>query len=276
MASKIITTRDGSRSVFSNRFQQHYHNIAGALTESRNVFFDNTGLSKALAEHRDITLVEVGFGTGLHVALLECMRKRTGSRSQVHYYSVEKFPLEGDVVRRMDFGRICPGMDEVVGRIADALFEARDGESVSVTITPDKPAVAEKGLPDVENTAGTPFTRVEVFRSDFHDWDLSVLNRPAQIILHDAFSPDTNPDLWTVATFRKLLEAADPHAMLGTYCSATRARAAMILGGWHIGRVQGPPGKREVSVASPDAAMLSAFKRVNEELLMKRFREELS
>jgi len=319
MASKIITTRDGSRSVFSNRFQQHYHNIAGALTESRNVFFDNTGLSKALAEHRDITLCEVGFGTGLHVALVECMRKRTGSRSQVHYYSIEKFPLEGDVVRRMEFGRICPGMNEVVGRIADALYEARDGESVSVTITPDKPVEVGKGLPDMEDPAGmvaglleasdnddhpgpdassentesagsskkpnrsetqmptgTPFTRVEVFRSDFHDWDLSVLNRPAQIILHDAFSPDTNPDLWTVATFRKLLEAADPHAMLGTYCSATRARAAMILAGWHIGRVQGPPGKREVSVASPDAAMLSAFKRVNEELLMNRFREELS
>jgi len=347
MASKIITTRDGSRSVFSNRFQQHYHNIAGALTESRNVFFDNTGLSRALAEHRDITLVEVGFGTGLHVALLECMRKRTGSRSQVHYYSVEKFPLEGDVIRRMDFGRICPGINEVVGRIADALYEARDGESVSATIPPHQEADGGKGLlpqpdnpaekvaglleasendensgPDAssENTsstgvtessdpadtsyncnqggssdnpksggsskkpgrtettlpAGTPFTRVEVFRNDFHDWDLLVLNRPAQIILHDAFSPDTNPDLWTVATFRKLLEAADPHAILGTYCSATRARAAMILAGWHIGRVQGPPGKREVSVASPDEAMLSAFKGVNEELLMKRFREELS
>lgn len=346
MAPKIITTRDGSRSVFSNRFQQHYHNIAGALTESRNVFFDNTGLSRALAEHRDITLCEVGFGTGLHVALLECMRKRTGSRSQVHYYSVEKFPMEGDVVRRMDFGRICAGMDEVVGQLADALFEAPDGESVSVMITPEKPVQEGKVLPDMEdpsgkvaglleasennehadpdasseNTsstgvtessdpadtsynrkpdvssdnpksggsskkpgriettlpAGTPFTRVEVFRGDFHDWDLSVLNRPAQIILHDAFSPDTNPDLWTVATFRKLFEAADPHAMLGTYCSATRARAAMILAGWHIGRVQGPPGKREVSVASPDEAMLPAFKGVNEELLMKRFREELT
>ena len=339
MASKVITTRDGSRSLFSNRFQQHYHNIAGALTESRNVFFDNTGLSRALAEHRDITLCEVGLGTGLHVALVECMRKRTGSRSQVHYYSVEKYPLEVDVIRQMDFGRICPGMEEVVVRLADDLYQARDGESVTVTISPDgktedgkkegegegegegkgkaeaeaeaetegkgevmaatekKPTEEIAGLLETSRNAeepeqadtsknplksetqlpvGTPFTRVEVFRGDFHDWNLAVFNRPAQIILHDAFSPDTNPDLWTVATFRKLMEAADPQAMLGTYCSATRARAAMILAGWHIGRVQGPPGKREVTVASPDEAMLSAFRGVNEELLMNRFREELS
>ncbi len=325
MASRIITTRDGSRSVFSDRFQQHYHNIAGALTESRNVFFDNTGLSRALSGHRDITLVEVGFGTGLHVALLECMRKRTGSRSQVHYYSVEKFPLAEDVVRGMDFGRICPGLDKIVGDIAGELHRARDGSSVCVTLTRDQDSDGhtEQGLkvkksgvdgngqneapadlakhknsggkvagllgeckdrPYVEHTApvndpppqGMPYTRVEVYRGDFHDWDLSVLNRKADVILHDAFSPDANPDLWTVPTFRKLLQAAGPQAMLGTYCSATKARAAMLLAGWHVGRVPGPPGKREVTVASPDETMLAEFKRVNEALLMDRFREELT
>jgi tRNA U34 5-methylaminomethyl-2-thiouridine-forming methyltransferase MnmC len=321
MESRIITTRDGSRSVFSDRFQQHYHNIAGALTESRNVFFDNIGLTRALSEHRDITLVEVGFGTGLHVALLECMRKRTGSRSQVHYYSVEKFPLAGDVVSGMGFGRIGPGLDKVVGDIAGELHRARDGISVCVTLTRDQEPVEQPGeaprkhvstggereevedvsvdetvgmkvagllgeckdRPYVEHTApdndpppqGMPYTRVEVYRGDFHDWDLSVLNRKADFILHDAFSPDANPDLWTVSTFRKLLQAAGPQAMLGTYCSATKARAAMLLAGWHVGRVPGPPGKREVTVASPDEAMLRDFKRVNEALLMDRFREEL-
>ena len=324
MSSKIITTRDGSQSLFSGRFQQHYHNIAGALTESRNVFFDNTGLSRALADHRDITLCEVGFGTGLHVALVEGLRKRIGSRSQVHYYSVEKYPLEGDVVRQMGFGRICPGMDEEVGQIADALFSAREGDRVSVTLTsdqqadgPDEPKHAnspknqpvsekksdkktgkpsqktpgkvagllaasegaeyhERGNPAVyPMPTGTPFTRVEVYRGDFHDWDMTTLNRKADFILHDAFSPDVNPDLWTVATFRKLLQAAGPQAMLGTYCSSTRARAAMLLAGWHVGRVPGPPGKREVTIASPDEAMLAGFKRVNEALLMDRFREEL-
>ncbi len=275
MAQKIITTRDGSRSVFSDRFQQHYHNIAGALTESRNVFFDNTGLSRALAAHQEITLVEVGFGTGLHVALLECLRKRTGSRSQVHYYSVEKYPLEGDVIRDMKFGGICPGMDKIVGQIADELHGARDGNSICYTITGDQHPEDEESPAANPPPQGLPYTRIEVCRSDFHDWDLSVLNRKADFILHDAFSPDTNPDLWTVATFRKLMQAAGPNAVLGTYCSATRARAAMLLAGWHVGRVPGPPGKREVTVASPDENMLAAFKRVNEELLMDRFREEL-
>ena len=319
--TKVITTRDGSRSIFSTRFQQHYHNISGAMTESRNVFFDNTGLSKALAEHREITLCEVGFGTGLHVVLLECMRKRTGSRSNVHYYSVEKYPLDGSLVRRMDFGRICQDADRLVGQLADALFAARDGESVSMTIRsdPDEKAPANPsnkqaaprhddsgstgstgnsdstgstgstGNPmqpcnvtglltswEQDQPANSPFTRVEVFRGDFFDWDLSQINGPAHFILHDAFSPDANPDLWTVPTFQKLLGAADPGAILGTYCSATKARAAMVLAGWHVARVQGPPGKREVTVASPTDEALSGFKRVNEAHLADRFREELS
>ncbi len=305
MANKVITTRDGSRSIFSKRFQQHYHNISGALTESRNVFFDNTGLSQALAEHRNITLCEVGFGTGLHVVLLECMRKRTGSRSCVHYYSVEKYPLEGKLVRQMDFGRICEGIDKVVGKLADALFAARDGESVTMTIysDPDEDAKSrpsnKQAKPRHDDTGNTgnpkqpcnaaglltswepdqhsnsPFTRVEVFRGDFFDWDMSRINAPAHFILHDAFSPETNPDLWTVPTFQKLLAAADPGAMLGTYCSATKARAAMVLAGWHVARIQGPPGKREVTVASPANEALSGFKRVNEAHLSDRFRKEL-
>ncbi len=266
MSLKIITTRDGSRSLFSEQFQQHYHNISGALTESRNVFFDNTGLSKALAEHRNFTLCEVGFGTGLHVALLESMRKRTGSRSQVHYYSVEKYPLEGRIVRRMDFGRICEGMDEFAGQIADALYSAKDGESVVKTIEHD----SQKSLENI------PYTRIEVFRGDFHDWHLSIINQPARFILHDAFSPHANPELWTTQTFRKLLSVADSEAMLGTYCSATKARAAMILAGWHVARVEGPPGKREVTLASPSEKALAGYKRVNEDQLTERFREELS
>ncbi len=294
MAPKVITTRDGSRSLFSTRYQQHYHNISGALTESRNVFFDNTGLSRALAEHRNITLCEVGFGTGLHVVLLECLRKRTGSRSQVHYYSVEKYPLEGSTVRQMDFDRICQGINKVVGQLADALYAARDGDCVTMTLQNDPETVPlpesghASGRQQPCNAAGllisggksqpddAPFTRVEVFRGDFIDWDLSHINHPAHFILHDAFSPDTNPDLWTVPTFKKLHLAADPGAMMGTYCSATKARAAMVLAGWHVARVQGPPGKREVTVASPDEMALSGLKQVNEASLAERFRDELS
>lgn len=304
MTPKIVTTRDGSQSLFSDRFQQHYHNISGALTESRNVFFDNTGLTRALSEHRNFTLVEVGFGTGLHVALLECMRKRTGSRSQVHYYSVEKYPLTGDIVRRMNFDHVCAGMGVVVGKLAEMLYTARKGQRAKVTLHPsdvtgddsnrsagvtdpahsnmasataaapcDATGLLVSGKhPDTETE---PFTRVEVFRGDFHEWDLTGIQNPTDFILHDAFSPNANPDLWSVPVFKKLLAAAAQKAVLGTYCSASKARAAMVLAGWHVARIPGPPGKREVTIASPDDSVLAGCKRVNESSLADRFRKEL-
>ena len=337
IAPAIVTTRDGSRSMYSRHYRQHYHNIAGALTESRHVFFDNTGLSSALAGHRDVVILEVGFGTGHHIALLECLRKLTGSRSRVFYYGIEKYPVPGDLVRQMGFQMICEGMDEIAGQIADALCSVDDGDSVRFFIrdgslgpvpgSDQNPGAAKRGegpsgpdeyppADDVhkrldsgknpsrldedltadgdpirqdsgEGPSGSkspsdgPFTRIEVFRGDFTEMAFAdAANKniipPVDFFLHDAFSPHVNPELWTVRTFTALMSLADKQAMLGTYCSATKARAAMILAGWHVARVVGPPGKREVTVASPDETCLRGYKRVNEKLLSDRFRDELA
>lgn len=293
MAPAIVTTRDGSKSMYSQYYRQHYHNIAGALTESRHVFFDNTGLSNALAGHKDIVILEVGFGTGHHIALLECLRKRTGSRSRVFYYGIEKNPVRGDLVRQMGFGKICTGMDQAAGEIADALCAVGDGDSVRfmirdgslgpVTGSDQISGAAKRGeVPSGgKSPSDGPFTRIEILRGDFTEMafaDASNKNiiPPVDFFLHDAFSPHVNPELWTVRTFTALMSLADKQAMLGTYCSATKARAAMILAGWHVARAAGPPGKREVTVASPDEGCLRGYKRVNEKLLSDRFRDELA
>ncbi|MDG5768110.1 MnmC family methyltransferase [Balneolales bacterium ANBcel1] len=286
MTPRNVLTNDGSATLYSDRYRQHYHNIAGALTESRHVFFERTGLFEALKSHRDITICETGFGSGFHLILMEWLRHLTGSRSTVFYYSVEKHPVPPDQIRGMGFEKLFPGVsgkgdDEAaegpageaspiagrvpsppltpnsLGRLADlaeALYAADSGATVSSTMT---------------GQGGQTFAHI--YRGDFFDWDLSQIHQPAHFFLHDAFSPDANPELWTKEAFSKLLQAADSRAMLGTYCSATRARAAMVLAGWHVARAAGPPGKREMTLASSDEAMLEGYKPVNAERLRERF-----
>ncbi|HET6527738.1 MAG TPA: hypothetical protein VFG39_03215, partial [Balneolaceae bacterium] len=92
--SKLIITRDGSHTVYSSRFGQHYHNPNGAVAESRYVFFEQTGLIEALKNKSEITILEVGFGTGLNLMLLMDYYLKLESDARINYFSVEGFPLD--------------------------------------------------------------------------------------------------------------------------------------------------------------------------------------
>ncbi|MEX0679779.1 MAG: tRNA (5-methylaminomethyl-2-thiouridine)(34)-methyltransferase MnmD [Balneolales bacterium] len=252
-----VITNDGSATLYSADFNQHYHNLSGALTESRHVFFEQNGICRALADHRDFTIFEIGFGTGFHMVLLEQYRFELQSRSRVSYFAVEKYPVMGQLIREMGFSDLFSGISETIektNRFSENLYHIREEETAFLDL---------------------PMTQLRVFRADFSDWDLNRIGRPADFIFHDAFSPKSNPELWTRRTFEKLLAISSRHGVLSTYCSATRARAAMALAGWHIARMKGPPGKREMTLASPDDSMLGSHKRVNEHRLKKRFNNEL-
>lgn len=276
MPPQKVLTKDGSATLYSNRYRQHYHNISGALTESHHVFFERTGLTDALSKHHPITICETGFGTGLHLLMLESLRIALHSQSAIRYFSVEKSPVAIDLIREIDFpGQMALLYSKQTGgfleeptdfepvltaffQLSRMLHSARTGNSISLT------------MPEFHGSQ----TEATIFRGDFFDWNLDYLIRSVDFFLHDAFSPAANPELWTSDTFSKLLTAAKPNAVLGTYCSATRARAAMIIAGWKVGRTAGPPGKREMTLASPSEEPLNGYKRVNEERLRDRFSGE--
>jgi tRNA U34 5-methylaminomethyl-2-thiouridine-forming methyltransferase MnmC len=62
---------------------------------------------------------------------------------------------------------------------------------------------------------------------------------------HDPFSPKKNPDLWSIAFFKKLLSMAQSGAILTTYSSAAIARKNLELAGWHVEKIKGFANKRE-------------------------------
>lgn len=321
MSPRIVTTNDGSSTLYSERYRQHYHNMSGALTESRHVFFDRTGITDALAYHRNFTICEVGFGTGFHVLLLERLHRETGSQSRIQYHSVEKYPISGDLIRQMGFTDLFVRSDATDDFHPLAVSRNQPGGPGASSAPADRLRVPETPVDSlirfsdalVLAESGTtirldlPSITIRVFRGDFYDWDLSKKYQersetsqvylqdlsgssktggtdasaasvdfgigPVHFFLFDAFSPENNPELWTPAVFSKLLTIADNEAVLGTYCSATRARAAMVHAGWHVARAVGPPGKREMTLASPGEDPLDGYKRVNEARLRKRFRD---
>ncbi len=91
----ITPTADGSNTLFNKTIGEHYHSKHGAVQESKHVFID-AGLKFASGDKSAISILEVGFGTGLNFLLSfdYCIKNNI----RLNYISIEAFPLSLSVI----------------------------------------------------------------------------------------------------------------------------------------------------------------------------------
>jgi hypothetical protein len=78
-------------------------------------------------------------------------------------------------------------------------------------------------------------------------------------ILFDAFSPATNPAMWTQPLFAGLHRLLDPErpCALPTYSRSTMLRVTLLLAGFYVGIGEATGEKEETTVAANSLALLS-------------------
>lgn len=247
--SKIVTTRDGSHTVYSSQFDQHYHNPNGAVAESKHVFFKQSQLLDDIRSSKPITILEVGFGTGLNFLLLMDYHLDQNSDSEINFYSIEGFPIDTQTAESLNYAQHLkhPELANHLPAIFNKLSKGMNELSITSNIT------------------------LYLFSGMFDNFKVDELD--AGYIFHDAFSPDVNPELWTGDTFKKLADFSTKNVILSTYCAASKAQGAMAWAGWKVAKTQGALGKREMIVASLSEEPLTDFKRINEEHYAQRYEE---
>ena len=124
--TKLITTEDGSHSLFVPHLNEHYHSTHGAIQESRHVFID-MGLNACKLQQ--VNVLEIGFGTGLNALLTQLESEKTGK--QIHYTSFELYPLNIASVKYLNYSQLLTNEDEASHFLA--LHEAPWGEAVEIT-----------------------------------------------------------------------------------------------------------------------------------------------
>lgn len=251
MAPQIHSTKDGSSTLYSEEYQQYYHNPNGAASESQYVFFEASGLMDTLHQEKEITIFEMGFGTGLNFLLLLDHLKALPSSTRVCYQSIEAYPLDRETAAKLNFKDHLrhPELNELLPDIFDQLKPGAN------TLYP----------------AGELEVELRLFSGFFNEFPDSDLK--ADYFFYDPFSPEVNPELWNAEVFKQLIRIAQPNAMLSTYCAASKARGAMCAAGWYVARERGALGKREMTLASPNRERLGHLKRVNEKRLAERYLE---
>ena len=212
---ELATTEDGSLTVFAPTFGEHYHSTHGARQESEHIFL-RLGLLHRLEElpvtDRPLRLFEVGLGTGLNALLTKVAVEK--AKRPLCYYSIERYPLEEELASQLAYSDL-PTED------LRAIHEAPWGEDISLS----------------------PYFMLHKIQGDL---TASSFPTGLDLIYFDAFSPESQPELWEEGIFRRLFEASSPGAVLTTYCAKGEVRRRLQRAGFLVERLPGPPGKREV------------------------------
>ncbi|MAL17348.1 MAG: hypothetical protein CL670_16115 [Balneola sp.] len=249
MSTSIHKTKDGSSTLYSDTFEQFYHNPNGAATESLYVFFEKSGLINYLKTADSLTILEIGFGTGLNFLLLLDILKQHNIQIPVEFWTIEAFPVDAETAEEFDFRDhlVHPDLNDLLpsffSDLNPGLNTIKPSEELNVTLN--------------------------IYFGKFEDFTVETLR--ADFIFHDPFSPEVNEELWTDKTFKKLAQLSSPGSVLATYCAASKARGAMCAADWKVARTRGALGKREMTIASLSEEKLTDFKRVNESRLAKRY-----
>ena len=217
---ELQATEDGSLTLYTPRFGEHYHSTHGAVQESRHIY---TGLAlkgRLATWHQDkgkaLRLFEVGLGTGLNALLTALVADR--EQIPIHYTSIEKYPLPKEIFHHLSYEKtIGEGSDVLLRR----LHESPWGEDVSIT----------------------PFFTLHKVLGDLTDYTFP---QALDVVYYDAFSPEAQPELWEERLFLSLYDAMNCQATLATYCAKGVVRRALQHAGFSVERLPGPPGKREV------------------------------
>jgi len=213
VALKIITTEDGSQSLFDEELNETYHSTKGAQSESEYVFLQK-GLDAWLGSNASctnpISVLEVGFGTGLN-GWLTWKWTQQKSRS-VDMVTLEPFPVGSSVRNEMDLAK-------------DIFFNLLHG------------------CPWEEQVRLSDYFKIEKRQARLEN--LKELNK-YDVIFFDAFAPSKQPDMWSADNLRICFAALKNGGILTTYCAQGQFKRDLAEVGFEVEVLPGALGKKEM------------------------------
>lgn len=212
MEIKKITTADGSSSLYREDIDETYHSRHGAVQEALHVFIDK-GLRKIAETKSEITILEVGFGTGLNCLLTALEAKKLDLK--INYLGLETVPLDLELVDELTYKGLNP---ELYIKIHSTPWENESEITPNLFLTKLNTKVQDLDIPD----------------------------QSVDLIYYDAFGPRAQPEMWTSAIFELLQKTLSPQGVFVTYCAKGQVRRDLQATGMVMERLEGPPGKREM------------------------------
>lgn len=215
MKRQIITTKDGSKTLYLPELYENYHSNHGALQEAMHVFI-RSGWDEIKSDQ--VNVLEIGFGSGLNAIITLIASKNDNKK--VNYSGLEAFPVtqeEVELLAYADLEEISPVKEDF-----------------------HKMHATKWNGPEAINELFT-LTKIQQKMEDFFPEKESF-----DLIYFDAFGPRAQPFMWTYEVLSKMYDALSTNGVFVTYCAKGEVRRNLIKIGFEVEKIPGPPGKREM------------------------------
>ena len=213
----VRLTSDGSSTLHVLDLDETYHSSHGAIQEAKHVFVKN-GL--ALMSKDEINLLEVGFGTGLN-AILACDFALV-NELKINYFGLETVPLSLDLISELNYLQYD-------SRLSKNHFDSLHSSDWGVKLQIHDYFNFKKAVTSVQN-----YDSLEKY----------------DLIFYDAFGPRAQKEMWHIDIFEKLYRILNNNGKLVTYCAMGQFKRDLRTVGFDVENVPGPPGKREMTIAT--------------------------
>lgn len=215
MPIKIITTEDGSHSLFDEELNETYHSTRGARGESMHVFI-REGLEywQFQNEANEISILEIGLGTGLNAFLTAQFGKNHNQK--IHFTTLEPFPIKKEIYEHLNYHQ-TESEQQLLMKIHEAVWEKEAEISENFTL---------------HKTA----TKLEHFSTP------TLFN----LIYFDAFAPSKQPEVWSMENLKKCFKLLQKGGNLTTYCAQGQFKRNLAETGFDVETLRGAMGKKEM------------------------------
>jgi len=217
MNLSIVTTADGSKTIYNEQVGELYHSRNGALQESEHVFL-NAGLRHFLAgkETSEVSILEVGLGTGLNFLITAdyC----TAKEISLTYTGIEAYPLTEEMIGQT-------GYEEYVSAPVWENFLMQYPASLSHQVEINQ------------------YTQLKTDNRELKDFDNDQL---FDVIYFDAFASANQPEMWTEEAINHTAKFLKPGGVFVTYAITGNLKRTLKALGLKVEKAPGAPGKREM------------------------------
>lgn len=213
----LTKTADGSNTLFNETIGEHYHSSNGALQESKHVFLD-AGLKFAVAQkgEKEISVLEVGFGTGLNFILSFAHCEENNIK--LYYTGIEAFPLTEEVMKQT-------GYDGYVPKDVWQKFISEYENSLK-----NRQSLLSHCELEIANTTLANFKSSTKF----------------DVIYFDAFSVQHQPEMWTDEMIAHTCSFLKAGGVFVSYSITGNLKRAVKSCGLKVEKLPGAAGKREM------------------------------
>jgi len=238
----LTLSDDGSYTAYSKEYDEHYHSTKdGALHESLK---KHVIPAFELVQKDEVHILDICYGLGFNTLATILYYRQNRADTKLKIYS--------------------PELDKALVRSLANFTYPKEFEALQEIIN----ALSREGVYEDENLY------IELYLGDAREYVKDFRDK-FDIVYQDAFSPSSNPILWTKEYFGDIAKAMKKEGLLTTYSIAFKTRLALYENGFHI-YINAGEGYRDATFASLSPLANAAVVDMEHKIACNRGVESLS